>query len=92
MALRLNSSGKLSITARVESRQRPSVGKVGKGVKCSVSGCANEAVRSVSAEDASRAGLRVTTGSRSYLCKDHYKEMKKKTKKDRQVERWRMKP
>ncbi|HYY91236.1 MAG TPA: hypothetical protein VE955_04550 [Candidatus Dormibacteraeota bacterium] len=69
------------------------MGKVGKGVKCSVGGCGDEAIRSVSAEEASRAGLKVTTTSgRSYLCKNHYKEMKKKTKKDRQVERWRMKP
>ncbi len=69
------------------------MGKVGKGIKCSVSGCGEDAIRSVSAEDASRAGLKVaTTTGRSYLCKNHYKEMKKKTKKDRQVERWRMKP
>ncbi len=69
------------------------MGKVGKGIKCSVSGCGEDAIRSVSAEDASRAGLKVATKTgRSYLCKNHYKEMKKKTKKDRQVERWRMKP
>jgi len=69
------------------------LGKVGKGIKCSVSGCGEDAIRSVSAEDASRAGLKVATKTgRSYLCKNHYKEMKKKTKKDRQVERWRMKP
>ena len=68
------------------------MGKVGKGVKCSVAGCGEDAVRSVSAEDASRAGLKITTSGRSYLCKNHYKDMKKKTKKDRQVERWRMKP
>ena len=67
------------------------MGKVGKGVKCSVAGCGNDAVRSVSAEDVSRAGLKVATTGRSYLCKDHYKEMKKKTKKDRHVEQWRMK-
>ncbi len=69
------------------------MGKVGKGIKCSISGCGEDAIRSVSAEDASRVGLKVaTTTGRSYLCKNHYKEMKKKTKKDRQVERWRMKP
>jgi len=69
------------------------LGKVGKGVKCSVSGCGEEAARSVPAGEASQAGLRVaSTTGRSYLCKNHYKEMKKKTKKDRQVERWRMKP
>lgn len=68
------------------------LGKVGKGVKCSVSGCGEDAVRSVSAEEAARAGLRVASATgRSYLCKNHYKEMKKKTKKDRQVDQWRMK-
>ena len=69
------------------------MGKVGKGVKCSVSGCGDEAIRSVPADEATHAGLRVTSATgRSYLCKNHYKELKKKTKKDRQVERWRMKP
>ena len=69
------------------------MGKVGKGIKCSISGCGEDAIRSVSAEDASRAGLKVaTTTGRSYLCKNHYKEMKKKTKKDKQVERWRFAP
>ena len=68
------------------------MGKVGKGVKCSVSGCSEDAIRSVSGEDVTRAGLKTATPGRSYLCKNHYKEMKKKTKKDRQVERWRMKP
>jgi len=69
------------------------LGKVGKGIKCSVSGCGEDAIRSVSAEEASKSGLKVTTTTgRSYLCKKHYKEMKKKTKKDTQVDRWRMKP
>lgn len=68
------------------------MGKVGKGVKCSVSGCGEDAVRSVPSEEAARAGLRVSSSTgRSYLCKSHYKEMKKKTKKDRQVDQWRMK-
>jgi hypothetical protein len=68
------------------------LGKVGKGVKCSVVGCAEDAVRSVSPDDISRAGLRISTSGRGYLCKSHYKEMKKKTKKDKQVERWRFGP
>ena len=68
------------------------LGKVGKGVKCSVVSCAEDAVRSVSADDITRAGLRISTSGRGYLCKNHYKEMKKKTKKDKQVERWRFGP
>ncbi len=68
------------------------MGKVGKGIKCSVIGCGNDAIRSVSPDDVSRAGLRVSMSGRGYLCKDHYKEMKKKLRKDKQVERWRMMP
>jgi hypothetical protein len=36
------------------------------------------------------AGLNVGSGQkRAYLCKEHYKEYKKKTKKDKMVEKWR---
>lgn len=66
------------------------MGKVGRGVKCSVVGCSQEAVRSISTGDISRAGLKISTSGRGYLCKNHYKEMKKSLRKDRQVERWRM--
>lgn len=65
------------------------MGRVDKGAKCSVSGCGKEAVRSISAEKVKAAGLRVGSEKRAYLCKDHYKEFKKKTKKDKQLERWR---
>jgi hypothetical protein len=68
------------------------LGRVGKGVKCSVSGCGQDAVRSLSAEKVRHAGLRVGSEKRAYLCKEHYKEYKKKTKKDKQVEQWRYKP
>ena len=68
------------------------MGKVGKGVKCSVTGCGEDAVRSVSALDVSHAGLKVSTSGRGYLCKNHYKEMKKKLRKDKEIERWRMRP
>jgi hypothetical protein len=36
------------------------------------------------------AGLNVGSSQRrAYLCKEHYKEYKKKTKKDKQLEKWR---
>jgi len=35
------------------------------------------------------AGLKVGNEKRAYLCKEHYKEYKKKTKKDKQLEKWR---
>ncbi|MGB9714438.1 MAG: hypothetical protein ACPLZC_05620 [Candidatus Bathyarchaeales archaeon] len=66
------------------------MGKIDKGVKCSVSNCKNDAVRSLSAERVRSAGLNVGSGERrAYLCKEHYKEYKKKTKKDKMLEKWR---
>ena len=65
------------------------MGRVDKGVKCSVVGCGKEAVRSLSREKVSATGLKVGGTRRSYLCKDHYKEYKKETKKDKMLEKWR---
>jgi len=61
-------------------------------VKCSVSGCGREATRSLSTEGVRSAGLNVGgTERRAYLCREHYKEYKKKTKKEKMFERWRYK-
>ncbi len=68
------------------------MGRIGKGVKCSVSGCSNEAARSISADKVKTAGLKVGNEKRAYLCKEHYKDFKKKTKKDKQLEKMRFKP
>jgi hypothetical protein len=35
------------------------------------------------------AGLKVDESRRAFLCKEHYKEFKKGTKKDRVLEKWR---
>jgi len=67
------------------------LGRVAKGMKCSVVGCDKEAVRSLSNEKVSAAGLKVGTGRRAYLCRDHYKEFKKETKKEKMLEKWRYK-
>jgi len=67
------------------------LGRIDKGVKCSVSGCSGEAVRSISADKVKSAGFRVGSERRAYLCKEHYKEFKKKTKKDKQLEKMRFK-
>ena len=68
------------------------MGKVGKGVKCSVSGCGKDAARSISAEKVRMAGLSVSSSEkRAYLCENHYKEFKKRTKKERKIEQWRFK-
>ncbi|MBC7131095.1 hypothetical protein H5T51_07765 [Candidatus Bathyarchaeota archaeon] len=65
------------------------MGRVSKGEKCSVIGCSNEAKRSLSSDKVKLAGLKIDSGRRAYLCESHYKEYKKKTKKDRKVEKWR---
>ncbi len=64
------------------------MGRISKGTKCSVAGCDDDAVRSVNGPKVKAAGLNVD-GKRAYLCKEHYKEFKKGSKKDRQIERWR---
>lgn len=65
------------------------LGRIDKGVKCNVSGCGRDAVRSLSGEKVKAAGLKIGSEKRAYLCKEHYKEYKKKTKKDKQLEKWR---
>ena len=69
------------------------MGRIDKGVKCSVVGCGREADRSIPTDKAKSAGLNVSSSEkRAYLCKEHYKEFKKKTKKDKTIEKWRYGP
>ncbi len=65
------------------------MGRIDRGVKCSVSGCNNEAIRSLPTEKVKSAGLKVSEARRAFLCKPHYKEYKKETKKDRVLDKWR---
>jgi len=65
------------------------LGRIDKGVKCSVSGCDKDALRSIAAGKVTAAGLKIRTERRAYLCKEHYKEFKKATKKERTLEKWR---
>ncbi|HLI46490.1 MAG TPA: hypothetical protein VKU94_04785 [Geobacterales bacterium] len=67
------------------------MGKVSKGVKCSVIGCNNEAERSISAQRAYLSNsLKLPSNiSQAYLCKEHYKVWKKDTKEIREIERLR---
>lgn len=70
-------------------RHKP-LGRIAKGVKCSVSGCGREAVRSLSTGKAKSSGLNVNSNEkRVYVCKEHYKEFKKKTKRDKVLDKWR---
>jgi len=66
------------------------LGRIDKGGKCSVAGSSREAVRSLSTGKAKSAGLNVGGNEkRVYVCKEHYKEFKKKTKKDKTIDKWR---
>jgi hypothetical protein len=65
------------------------LGRVAKGVKCSVKNCDKNAVRSLARDKVSSVGLKVEETRRSYLCREHYKEYKKGSKKDKLLERWR---
>lgn len=65
------------------------MGRVSKGAKCTVTGCEKDAIRSLPAEKVTSAGLKVGEARRAYLCKEHYKEYKKGTKKERMLEKWR---
>jgi len=65
------------------------LGRIGKGVTCSVKNCDKEAIRSLAHDKVSSAGLKVNEGRRSYLCREHYKEYKKGSKKDKLLEKWR---
>ncbi len=65
------------------------MGKIGKGTKCSVKGCEDEAVRSLDIGKVKQAGVDAEGEKRAYLCKEHYKDYKKGNKKSSQLERWR---
>ena len=64
------------------------MGLVSKGAKCDVDGCNDDGVRSLNGKKVEDAGLRVAySGKKAVLCKTHYKEWKKETKDDRDLER-----
>lgn len=65
------------------------LGKVQKGIKCSVIDCNSEAVRSLSRNKFSILDLKSKEERRVYLCEHHYKVWKKETKKLREIDRLR---
>ena len=67
------------------------MGKISKGINCSVKGCSEVAVRSVSKNKLAGSGLETTSERRVYLCHNHYKELKKASKKEDDLERIRWK-
>lgn len=64
------------------------MGIIAKGAKCNVIGCSNDGVRSLVTSKVEGTGLSISsTSKKTALCKEHYKEWKKATKQDRDVER-----
>jgi hypothetical protein len=65
------------------------MGRVDKGVNCSIQGCDQTAQRSMSGSKASMAlDMDLDSSSkRIYLCKAHYREWKKASKNERENER-----
>lgn len=64
------------------------MGIVGRGAKCNASGCEDDGIRSLNALKVQDAGIDLTTsGKKAVLCRKHYKEWKKETKKDRDLDR-----
>ena len=54
---------------------------------CDVVGCDEPAVKTVSRKKAEKIFSLKGKGTKVHLCKKHYKEFKKKTKKERELER-----
>lgn len=70
------------------------MGKIKKGQVCSVEGCNETAVKAISFTEISRLNIglsfkKETSKGKVYLCKKHYREIKKYLKKSRKLEKWR---
>jgi hypothetical protein len=57
--------------------------------KCDIVGCKNDAERSIAGKKIAKADMELNSdpSKNAHLCHEHYKEFKKKTKKDRTLER-----
>ncbi len=57
-------------------------------VMCEVKGCKSVSARSISAKKAGESGLIIERKMGNvHLCKEHYRDFKKATKKDRELDR-----
>ena len=64
------------------------MGKIQKGIVCSVDNCDNSAIRSKSKKSIDSDILSISSdANKAYLCKTHYKDWKKATKDSRKNER-----
>lgn len=61
----------------------------GKKEKCDIEGCAAEGVRSISGKKVEKAGMALSSDPEksAHLCREHYREYKKKSKSDRTYDR-----
>ena len=57
--------------------------------RCDIEGCTAEGVRSISGKKIENAGMSLSSDpdKSAHLCKEHYREFKKKTKTDRTLDR-----
>jgi len=62
---------------------------VEKAQKCDIEGCTAEAERSISGKKVEKSGMKLSVdpAKNAHLCKEHYKEFKKKTRQDRTYDR-----
>jgi hypothetical protein len=57
--------------------------------QCEIAGCSEDGARSVPAKKLEKAGMETSKdpSKNAHICRTHYKEFKKKTKKERALER-----
>ena len=64
------------------------MGKISKGVECSLDNCSNSAVKSISSKNVDSSEFPISLDSNKvYFCTEHYKLWKKSTKELRKSER-----
>lgn len=64
------------------------MGVVAKGANCNVDSCESSGIRSLNRGRVEEAGLRLAGGEKkAVLCREHYREWKKKTREERSLER-----
>ncbi|MBS7658432.1 MAG: hypothetical protein QXL69_06560 [Candidatus Bathyarchaeia archaeon] len=66
------------------------MGKIKKGIQCSILNCNKPAVKYVSKEKLSEVKFSLNSESgKAYLCEEHYKMFKKKIRSIKKLEKWR---
>ena len=64
------------------------MGKISKGVECSLNDCSSSAIRSINSKNGDSEQFPISSDSNKvYFCNEHYKSWKKSTKELRKTER-----